>query len=420
VVKLVLEMQPGKLMWLKRNLPKEQWARAKHFFDLPDYLHFRATEQLDRSLCSCVCKLCYRSSKHKHGWDEKFWAKFDLDDLMENKAEKLGQVVRKPFSHSNTDVLSKKAADELGLPQGIHVGLPLIDSYAGALGGLACKSPIPDAHLSERLVVVAGTSSCFMACSEKAVFVPGVWGPHYNVLIPNLWLSEGGQSAAGKSIDHIIQTHPAYNELKQLADEQKITTFDILNETLSTLQSKYKVGNVSLLCGDLHMTIDFHGNRSPLADSELGASITGLRFDTSLNNLAIQYLAVLQAVAYDSRHIIEAMTKAGHHFRVVQICGGLARISLLTQIIADVVQMPVYVSDASIDCVLLGAAISGQLIADNERQVEDLLNGIACPIQTYTPDKKMADFHKDKYEIYRLLQKTEIDSRKRMSKYCRT
>ncbi|CAF1270476.1 unnamed protein product [Rotaria sordida] len=415
--KISLEMQPGKLMWLKRNLSKEQWGRARHFFDLPDYLHFRATEQLDRSLCSSVCKLCYRSSEKQHGWDEKFWAKFDLDDLMENNSAKLGQLVRKPFSNSNTDVLNKKAADELGLPEGIHVGSPLIDAYAGALGGLACKSPIADAHLTERLVIVAGTSSCFMACSEKAVFVPGVWGPHYNVLIPNLWLSEGGQSAAGKSIDHIIQIHPAYNELKQLADEQNKNIFDILNEILNNLQKKYNVSNVSLLSSDLHMTIDFHGNRSPLADSELGASITGLRFDTSLNNLAIQYLTVLQAVAYDSRHIIEIMTKSGHHFRVVQICGGLARLALLTQIMADVVQMPVYVSEATNDCVLLGAAICGQLIADNAHQVEDLLNKIACPIQIYMPDSKIADFHKDKYEIYRLLQQTEINSRKQMSKY---
>ena len=258
-----------------------------------------------------------------------------------------------------------------------------------------------------------------MACSEKAVFVPGVWGPHYNVLIPNLWLSEGGQSAAGKSIDHVLQIHPAYPELKQLADEQATTTFDVLNKMLDNLKLKYKVGNVSLLSGDLHLTIDFHGNRSPLADADLGAAITGLRFDTSLNNLAIQYLAVLQAVAYDSRHIIDAMTQAGHHFRVVQICGGLARLSLLTQIIADVVQMPVYVSEPNNDCVLLGSAISGQLVAENASQVEDLLNGIACPIQTFLPDSKMADFHRDKYEIYRLLQKTEMESRRRMSKYCR-
>ena len=154
--KISLEMQPGKLMWLKRHLSTEQWRRCRHYFDLPDYLHFRATEELDRSLCSSVCKLCYRSSETHHGWDKNFWTKFDLDDLMENDAEKLGKLVRQPFSYSNKDILSKTAAEELGLPQGIHVGLPLIDAYAGALGGLACKSPIADAHLTERLVIVAG------------------------------------------------------------------------------------------------------------------------------------------------------------------------------------------------------------------------------------------------------------------------
>ena len=205
-----------------------------------------------------------------------------------------------------------------------------------------------------------------------------------------------------------------------MAVEQNRNIFDILNQILSNLQEKHKVDNVSLLSSDLHMTIDFHGNRSPVADSELGGCITGLRFDTSLNNLAIYYLAVLQGVAYDSRHIIEVMTNAGHHFRVVQICGGLAKLSLLMQIIADVIQMPVYIAEANNDCVLLGAAICGQLVADNAHEVEGLLNKISCPIQTYMPDSGMADFHKDKYEIYRLLQKTEIASRERMRKYCRS
>ena len=154
--KISLEMQPGKIMWLKSNLPSNHWRRAQHFFDLPDYLHFRATENLDRSLCSCVCKLCYRSSETRQGWDEQFWSKFGLNELMNNHAERLGQVVRKPFSKSNNDILSAKAADELGLPTGIHVGVPLIDAYAGALGGLACRCPVADARLTERLVIVAG------------------------------------------------------------------------------------------------------------------------------------------------------------------------------------------------------------------------------------------------------------------------
>lgn len=37
-----LEMQPPKLLWLKKNLP-DTWNKAGHFFDLPDFLTWKAT-----------------------------------------------------------------------------------------------------------------------------------------------------------------------------------------------------------------------------------------------------------------------------------------------------------------------------------------------------------------------------------------
>jgi ribulose kinase len=37
-----LEMQTPKLMWLKKNLP-ESWKAAKYFFDLSDFLTWKAT-----------------------------------------------------------------------------------------------------------------------------------------------------------------------------------------------------------------------------------------------------------------------------------------------------------------------------------------------------------------------------------------
>lgn len=256
-----------------------------------------------------------------------------------------------------------------------------------------------------------------MGCSENAIFVPGVWGPHYNVLIPNLWLSEGGQSAAGKSIDHVIETHPAYKELKKMSEDESKSIFEILDRILDELKTKSKVENVSFLSRDFHSTIDFHGNRSPLSDPNLGGAMIGLNFDTSINNLALQYLSIVQAIGYDSRQIIEAMMDGGHRFRVVQICAGLSKLRLLTQIIADVVQMPVYVSQPNNDCVLLGAAISGHLIAENAEQVELLLNQISAPTELFLPDEKLKDFHGEKYQIFRSLQQIEIESRKRMNKF---
>ena len=45
------EMQTPKLLWLRENLPAT-WRRAARFFDLPDYLTYRATGDDTRSLCT--------------------------------------------------------------------------------------------------------------------------------------------------------------------------------------------------------------------------------------------------------------------------------------------------------------------------------------------------------------------------------
>lgn len=53
-----------------------------------------------------------------------------------------------------------------------------------------------------------------MAVSDTSVFSPGIWGPYFNAMVPGMWLNEGGQSATGKLIDFIIDTHPATSKIK--------------------------------------------------------------------------------------------------------------------------------------------------------------------------------------------------------------
>lgn len=47
--KMSPEMQTPKLMWLKRNL-KQTWNQVKYFFDLADFLTWKATKDNSRYL----------------------------------------------------------------------------------------------------------------------------------------------------------------------------------------------------------------------------------------------------------------------------------------------------------------------------------------------------------------------------------
>ena len=49
--KISPEMQPPKLLWLKRHLREECWTKAAHFLDLADYLTYRATGSTSRCVC---------------------------------------------------------------------------------------------------------------------------------------------------------------------------------------------------------------------------------------------------------------------------------------------------------------------------------------------------------------------------------
>ena len=49
------EMETPKLLWLKEHLPATYHA-AGHFFDLADYLSYRATGRTTRSMCTLTCK----------------------------------------------------------------------------------------------------------------------------------------------------------------------------------------------------------------------------------------------------------------------------------------------------------------------------------------------------------------------------
>jgi FGGY-family pentulose kinase len=349
-----LEMETPKLLWLKENRP-EAWAQAAHFFDLPDFLTWRATGSFARSLCSTVCKWTYLG--HEQRWDEDYFRAIGLGDLADEGFARIGTDIR-PLG-SVVGGLSAAAAAELGLAAGIPVGTSAIDAHAGGIGviGAAIGETRPDAAgLLHRLALVGGTSSCHMAVSAEPRFVPGVWGPYYAAMVPGLWLNEGGQSATGSLIDHMVTNHAAYPAMLEQARAAGQTIYQRLNEVLETLAAS--VAFPAALTEGLHVMPDFHGNRSPRADSTLRGMVSGLRLAAGPEDLALLYLATVQAVAYGTRHILETLNAQGYAIDTILACGGGTKNPVFLREHADATGCALVLPQEP-EAVLLGAAILG-------------------------------------------------------------
>ena len=402
--RISLEMETPKLLWLKRHLPAA-WRRAARFFDLPDFLTYRATGAASRSLCSTVCKWTYLG--HEGRWDEEYFRAIGLGDLADEGFARIGKTIL-PMGAPVGDGLSAGAAGALGLPAGIAVGASAIDAHAGGIGliGAELDGRAPgDADFDRRLALIGGTSSCHMAVSRAPRFVQGVWGPYFSAMVPEFWLNEGGQSMTGALVDFVVGTHPARGEVDAIARAGGVSVYEALNARLS------EIGGVT---EGLHVFPDFHGNRSPLADPTLRGMISGLSLSAGVDELARLYLATIQAIAYGTRHIIEAMNATGYAIDTVFATGGGTKNPVFLREHADATGCRIVLAEEA-EAVLLGAAALGAVAGGAHRDVRAAMAAMTRAGRTIAPDPRAAEYHARKYRVFRRMHEDQMAYRRLMA-----
>ncbi|PWA17586.1 hypothetical protein CCH79_00011298 [Gambusia affinis] len=344
------EMQPPKLLWLKENLKDSCWDKAAHFFDLPDFLSWKATGSTTRSAPSALC-----------------------------------------YTHTNVFMYSSVIGADV---QGFNL-------------------PCEGWPITSRMAMICGTSTCHMAISEKPRFVPGVWGPYLSAMVPDLWLNEGGQSATGSLIDHIVKGHAAYAQLQEQLNQRVPFTganiYSYLNSHLAQMAGSPPA--VDLLGSSLHVWPDFHGNRSPLADPTLKGMVIGLPLSQTVDDLARLYLATLQALALGTRHILDSVKEAGCDIRTLFLCGGLSKNLLFVQIQANATALPVVLPEQS-EAVLLGAAVLGACASQDYETIEEAMEKMAKVGRVVQPDQELKSFYDRKYKVFLQLFSHQRDLKK--------
>ncbi|PUU72171.1 hypothetical protein B9Z19DRAFT_1012454 [Tuber borchii] len=427
-----IEMEIPKVLWLKNNMPRELFNKCK-FYDLADVLTHLATGKETRSYCSAVCKQGFVPvgvDGSVKGWQEDFLNDIGLPELSENDFMRMGGVHGANGTMLSAGELagelSEKAAKELGLVAGIKIGSGVIDAYAGWIGTVGAKVEMPKDLLSgghtgsdpeqafRRLAAVAGTSTCHLVMSKGPIFVPGVWGPYRDVLLPGYWMAEGGQSSTGSLLHNVLTTHPSYNEALEKSNELSKNIFEYLNEHLEALRKSENAPTIGYLARHLFFYGDKHGNRSPIADAAMRGAIVGLSMDSSINDLALQYFAAMEFIAQQTRHIIETLNHQGHEITSIFMSGGQCKNSILMHLIADATGYPVVIPRYIDAAVVLGAAMLGAKAAsvDSEGNTESLwtiMDRMSKPGKTIHPTENANEKRLlgAKYEVFLQMSKAQ-------------
>lgn len=392
------EMETPKLLWLKRNLP-ESFAAAGHFFDLADYLTWRATGSLSRSICTVTCKWTYLA--HENRWDPDYFETIGLGEIVADGFARIGTDIVEPGTSLGRGVTEKAAAD-LGLKPGTAVGAALIDAHAGGIGTLGGAVDGANSDVRRRLAYIFGTSACSMASSKEPLFVDGVWGPYYCAMIPGLWLNEGGQSAAGAAIEHLVAMHPASPQACVQAEAAGSSLVAWLEGEASKMCAN--LHNAVTLAGSIHVVPEFLGNRSPHADPDARALIAGLGLDASISNLISLYVAGLCGIGYGLRQLLVKLADEGIPIDLIVASGGAAQSNLVRQLLADTTGVPLTFADTP-EPVLLGAAMLAAVAAGRYPALADAMTEMSTASKIFKPAVGEIELvHERRYRIFERLQ----------------
>ena len=401
------EMEAPKLLWLKRHRP-ETFARAGHFFDLADYLSYRATGSLARSVCTLTCKWTYLA--HEGRFDPDFFQTIGLEELADEGFRRIGTEVV-DIATPLADGLTEAAAADLGLSAGTPVGASLIDAHAGGVGTLGGASETGGAlDPTGELAFIMGTSSCTMTLTREPVFVPGVWGPYFSAMIPGYWLLEGGQSAYGAALDHLVALHPARAEAEGLAAQASLPLLDFLEAQAVRMAGSLEAA--ARLGAKLDILPEFLGNRSPHGDPAATALLSGLTLDASVESLVRLFVAGLCGLSYGTRQIVEANREKGIPVGTLVVSGGAARSALLRRILADATACRVALPRTQ-EPVLLGSAMLGAVAGGAYRDLASAAASMCRTAEAIEPaGGEAAAYHEAKYAAYSVLQTAERQVRR--------
>ncbi|MCU0846915.1 MAG: FGGY-family carbohydrate kinase [Spirochaetes bacterium] len=295
------------ILYIKHELP-EIYRRTYKFLEPMDYINLRLTGEFASSFDSITLH-----------WvtDNRDISKIKYDDRL----LKYSTIDRDKFPDIWPPIhvlgnLSKQAARELGLREDVRVVMGMPDLQSAAIGSGAVRDY--EAH------VYIGTSSwllCHVPFKKTDLFHNFASIPS---AVPGRYIVATEQETAGECLT-FIKDNILYHKDELLENEKQPDVYKIFDR----MAARVPAGS-----GGVIFTPWLFGERSPIEDEHVRASISNISLDTTREHII---RAVYEGVAFNSRWLlgyVESFIK--RRFSHVNMIGGGANSDIWCQIYADV------------------------------------------------------------------------------------
>ncbi len=355
-----------KIRWLADNEP-EVYRKAAHFLLPGSYAVYYLTGELavDYSNASSTMLMDMRTKT----WSPEMCACFDISP------DRLAPIYPAP-----TDVghLRPKIAEKMGLRPTTHVILGSGDEHAACLGagvvrpGLVCD--------------IAGTAEPVCAVSPEPLIDPsGLVETHCHA-DPEVWLLENPGFISGANY-RWFRDQFGTQEIERAA-KTGVDPYELLNQSAASVPPGSE-GLVMLPC--------LMGAMAPTWNALARGTFMGFTLAHRREHFC---RAVLEASAYAVRDITDRMQKMGLSLEEIRVVGGGARSPLWRQIKADVIGLPVSITQ-TVETTSLGAAILALVGSGIAELLAQAIRETVQVIETRQPQPEVQAKYEDYYQLYR-------------------
>lgn len=384
----------SKILYAKRNAP-EVCDKAASWIEHSDWIPAiltgkTAIDQLSRNASG---------AGHKALWHSDFGGLpsrrvlDSIDPYLTTVAESYT-----PPRNAGTPIgkLSCEWAERLGLSTEVVIGMGSFDAHAGAVGaGIKPKT----------LVKVIGTSTVDMLVEDRDILrgkhVQDICGQAENSIIPGYVGIESGQSAFGdvfswfrRIIMWSVEDMLSLDDTLPQAEKERIAS-EYYKKVIGRLDRENENKDP---CENLVALDWLNGRRYPRVNDTVKGVIAGITLGTTTPEL---YGALAMSTVFGAKRIFEAMVTRGLKVDSIITVGGVPKKSpYIMQMMADVLERPIMVSDAS-QCCAIGAAIYAAVAAGVYPDIltagEHMCVGIE---RTYTPRSTYKKQYDSLYKKY--------------------